>query len=192
MAMTIKRQVIFSHIRIILVIAGSIIAALFIYRFLLIDIHGTEAGKYTDAVPSKRYIFFLSFAVFFVLFSIVNSIFDRRMLKRITQNTDPQKISDELNFGDLRINHASYQAFVGNNEITLTLKEFELLFFLASNNGIVFNKEQIYDKLWGEDMYGDIGTVAVHIKRLREKIEKNPSEPAHIQTVWGKGYKFIP
>jgi DNA-binding response OmpR family regulator len=100
------------------------------------------------------------------------------------------KNQEELDFGDLRINHATHQVFVDNNEIALTRKEFELLYFLAGNREFVFNKEQIYNKIWGEDMYGDIKTVAVHIKRLREKIEKNPSEPIHIQTVWGTGYKF--
>jgi DNA-binding response OmpR family regulator len=80
---------------------------------------------------------------------------------------------------------------VNDTEIILARKEFDLLYFLATNKNIVFSKEQIYDKLWGEDMYGDIGTVAVHIKRLREKIEKKPSEPIYIQTIWGTGYKFI-
>ena len=97
---------------------------------------------------------------------------------------------DELDFGYLRINHSTHQVFVNDNEITLTRKEFELLYYLAVNNEIVFSKEQIYDKIWGEDLYGDIKTVAVHIKRLREKIEKNPSEPVYIKTVWGTGYKF--
>ena len=103
----------------------------------------------------------------------------------------PAKVLDELDFGDLRINHAAHQVFVDDNEIILTRKEFELLYFLAAHKEIVFSKEHIYDKIWGEDMYGDMKTVAVHIKRLREKIEKNPSEPVHIQTVWGTGYKFI-
>jgi DNA-binding response OmpR family regulator len=109
---------------------------------------------------------------------------------RLTRNSGSLKSMDELDFGDLRINNSTHQVFVDDNEITLTRKEFELLYFLASNKGIVFSKEQIYDKLWGEDMYGDMKTVTVHIKRLREKIEKNPSEPVYILTVWGTGYKF--
>jgi len=110
---------------------------------------------------------------------------------RLTKNSGSQKPLDELDFGDLRINYSTYQVFVDDNEITLTRKEFELLHFLAANKDIVFSKEKIYEKIWGEDMYGDMKTVTVHIKRLREKIEKNPSEPVHIQTVWGTGYKFI-
>ncbi|MDR1802421.1 MAG: response regulator transcription factor [Treponema sp.] len=109
---------------------------------------------------------------------------------RLTKNSSAVKALDELDFGNLQINHAAHRVFVDDNEIILTRKEFELLYFLASNREIVFSKEQLYDRIWGEDMYGDMKTVAVHIKRLREKIEKNPSEPAYIQTVWGTGYKF--
>jgi DNA-binding response OmpR family regulator len=110
---------------------------------------------------------------------------------RLTNNQNSSKTSDELYFGDLRINQATYQVFVDDSEITLTRKEYELLYYLAVNRGNVFSKDQIYNKIWGEDMHGDIKTVAVHIKRLREKIEKRPSEPVHLQTVWGMGYKFI-
>jgi DNA-binding response OmpR family regulator len=114
---------------------------------------------------------------------------------RFTKTINASIASEELDFGDLRINHATHQVFIDTagkpKEIILTRKEFDLLYYLASNREIVFSKEQLYDRIWGEDMYGDIRTVAVHIKRLREKIEKNPSEPLYIQTVWGTGYKFI-
>ena len=110
---------------------------------------------------------------------------------RLTKNSNTTKEMGELDFGYLRIIHATHKVFVDNNEVTLTRKEFELLYFLAVNKEIVFSKEQIYDKIWGEDTYGDMSTVTVHVKRLREKIEKNPSEPVYIQTVWGTGYKFI-
>jgi DNA-binding response OmpR family regulator len=110
---------------------------------------------------------------------------------RLTKNHDTSKVAEELDFGELRIKHATRQVFVDNNETILTRKEFELLHFLAANKNIVFSKEQLYDRIWGEDMYGDMRTVAVHIKRLREKIENNPSEPVYIQTLWGTGYKFI-
>jgi DNA-binding response OmpR family regulator len=110
---------------------------------------------------------------------------------RLKKNSGFFKPADELDFGDLRINNATHQVFVGDNEIALTRKEFELLYFLAANKEIVFSKEKLYERIWGEDMYGDLKTVAVHIKRLREKIERNSSEPVYIQTVWGTGYKFI-
>ena len=75
-------------------------------------------------------------------------------------------------------------------EITLTNKEFELLLFLAENPGIVFSKDKLFDQIWGLDAMGDTATVMVHINRLREKIEPNPSSPIYIETVWGAGYRF--
>jgi DNA-binding response OmpR family regulator len=111
--------------------------------------------------------------------------------ERLTKNAGASKKIEELDFGDLRIDHSAHRVFVHDAEVILTHKEYELLHFLAINKEIVFSKEQIYDKLWGEDMYGDIKTVAVHINRLREKIEKDPTQPTHIQTVWGAGYRFL-
>jgi len=111
--------------------------------------------------------------------------------RRLTRNSDSQR-QDEIDFGWLRINKGTHRVFVDEIEITLTHKEYELFYFLASNPERVFSKETIYDRIWGEDTYGDIKTVAVHISRLREKAEKNPSEPTHIQTVWGAGYRFMP
>ncbi|MDR0289447.1 MAG: response regulator transcription factor [Treponema sp.] len=110
---------------------------------------------------------------------------------RLTGNAARSKLPDELDFGDLRIDHSTRRIYVDDSEIMLTNKEYELLHFLASNKEIVFSKEQLYDKIWGEDVYGELKTVTVHINRLREKIEKNPSKPTRIQTVWGAGYRFI-
>jgi len=110
--------------------------------------------------------------------------------ERLTRNSKNPSKTDEIDLGWLRINRGKHRVFINENEITLTSKEYDLLLFLASNPEIVFSKEQIYNKIWGEDMYGDIKTVAVHINRLREKTEKNPAEPLHIQTVWGAGYRF--
>jgi DNA-binding response OmpR family regulator len=111
--------------------------------------------------------------------------------RRLTQNSDQGKKADELDFGRLRINRAARRVFVEDSEIILANKEYELLDFFAHNREIVFSKEQLYDKIWGEDMYGDIKTVAVHINRLREKIEKRPAAPGHIHPVWGAGYRFM-
>jgi DNA-binding response OmpR family regulator len=111
--------------------------------------------------------------------------------ERLTKLAGQSQKHDEIDFGWLRINKDTHQIFVNENETTFTPKEYELLMLLATNPEMVFSKEQIYDKIWGEDMYGDLKTVAVHINRLREKIEKNPSEPVHLQTIWGAGYKFI-
>jgi DNA-binding response OmpR family regulator len=102
----------------------------------------------------------------------------------------PTSSEDEIIAGDLTINPATRRVFVDETEIELANKEYELLFFLASNPEIVFDKEKLYDKIWGEDMYGGINTVKEHINRLRKKIEKDPANPVHIQTVWGAGYRF--
>jgi len=113
--------------------------------------------------------------------------------RRLTRSSgEASQKPDEIDFGWLRINKGTHRVFVDEIEITLAYKEYELLYFLASNPEMVFSKEVIYDKLWGEETYGDIKTVAVHISRLREKTEKNASEPVHIQTVWGAGYRFMP
>lgn len=90
----------------------------------------------------------------------------------------------------LEINTASHKVFLNGKEVQLTTKEYDLLLFLASNPNIVFSKEQIFDALWGEDYYGDTATVAVHIQKIRKKIEKDPSAPEYIETVWGAGYRF--
>jgi len=111
--------------------------------------------------------------------------------RRLTQNTDYAQKNDEINFGWLKINNGAHRVFVNENEIILTHKEYELLYFLTSNPELVFSKETLYDKIWGENTFGDIKTVTVHINRLREKIEQNPANPAHIQTVWGAGYRFL-
>ncbi len=91
---------------------------------------------------------------------------------------------------DLKIDTSSHRVFIRNKEIILANKEFELLCFLASNPNIVFSKENLFDKIWGEDIVGDLNTVAVHINRLREKIEDDSSSPIYIETVWGAGYRF--
>jgi DNA-binding response OmpR family regulator len=111
--------------------------------------------------------------------------------ERLTQAAGRQQKPDEIDFGWLRINNSTHRVFVNDVETSLNPKEYDLLFFLASNPEMVFNKEQLYDKIWGEDMYGDLNTVKVHISRLREKIEKNPADPLHIETVWGAGYRLV-
>lgn len=92
--------------------------------------------------------------------------------------------------GGLEINTASRKIFVNGREIKMTAKEYELLLFLAGNPNIVFDKEQLYDAIWGENYYGDTATVPVHIQRIRKKIEKDPANPQYIETLWGSGYRF--
>jgi len=112
--------------------------------------------------------------------------------ERLIHSSGNAQKGDEIDFGWLRINNGTHSVFVNENEIMLTNIEYEMLFFFAVNSEMVFSKEQLYEKIWGEDMYGDLKTVTVHINRLREKIEKIPSNPVHLQTVWGAGYRFMP
>ncbi|WP_066624877.1 response regulator transcription factor [Clostridium magnum] len=98
--------------------------------------------------------------------------------------------NEEIQVGNIRVNPKTHRVYVDGKEIEFKNKEYELLLFLVTNPDIVFSKEMLYERIWGMDVYGDIKTVAVHVNRLREKIEKNPSNPAHIETVWGAGYRF--
>lgn len=90
----------------------------------------------------------------------------------------------------LEINTSSHKVYVNGKEVLLTSKEYELLVFLASNPNIVFTKEHLFNSIWGEDYYGDTATVPVHIQKIRKKIEKDPSNPEFIETLWGTGYRF--
>jgi DNA-binding response OmpR family regulator len=108
-----------------------------------------------------------------------------------TGNVPAKNKTGEIDFGRLKIIPAARRVYVEGREITLANKEYELLLFFASNPEIVLSKERLYDKIWGEDRFGDLNTVTVHINRLREKIESDPSKPQHIQTVWGAGYRFM-
>lgn len=95
-----------------------------------------------------------------------------------------------LDFGELVIDQKAYQATLRGQEISLSAKEFQLLFFLASNQNQVFSKSVLLDKIWGYEAYGDENTITVYIRRLREKLESDPANPRYIKTVWGVGYKF--
>jgi len=90
----------------------------------------------------------------------------------------------------LRIDKSSRQVFINNREVILTAKEFDLLTFLAIHPNHVFSKDQLFERLWGFDSLGEISTVTVHIRKIREKIEIDPSNPQYIETVWGAGYRF--
>ncbi|HQY94287.1 response regulator transcription factor [Caldilinea sp.] len=97
-----------------------------------------------------------------------------------------------LIFQHMTIDASTRLATLGNAEVTLTAKEFDLLWFLANHPRQVFNRDQLLDRVWGESQYIDPSTVTVHVRRLREKLEPDPSTPRHILTVWGVGYKFEP
>lgn len=96
----------------------------------------------------------------------------------------------EISIGELIIDKKRFLVKIRGKRIDLSSKEFDILYLLASNKGQVFTKETIFDKVWGIDNFGDINTISVHIRKLREKLEKNPSKPEYIKTVWAVGYKL--
>jgi DNA-binding response OmpR family regulator len=113
----------------------------------------------------------------------------RAVLRRATHLDLP---AERLAFGELVIEPGTREVHRDGHELTLTAREFDLLWFLASNPRQVFSREQLMDRIWGYRAAADTGTVTVHIRRLREKIEREPSHPEHLQTVWGVGYRFLP
>jgi DNA-binding response OmpR family regulator len=96
----------------------------------------------------------------------------------------------EISVGYLRIEVTARRVYVNDKEVTFTTKEFDTLLLLAENPNIVFQKSTIFERIWGMDSLGDLATVAVHIRRIREKIEADPANPVYIETVWGAGYRF--
>ena len=102
----------------------------------------------------------------------------------------PQEENEVIVAGDLKIDRTARRVFIRGVEKTFTTKEFGLLFFLAKNPNHVFSKEELFQEIWGTPSVGDIATVTVHIKKLREKIEEDTSNPEYIETIWGVGYRF--
>jgi len=115
-------------------------------------------------------------------------------VKAVLRRTRPVSAQGEraLEFDGLRIDPQTRLVESASEETALTAKEFDLLWVLARHPRQVFNREQLLDLVWGMTEYVDPSTVTVHVRRLREKIEPDPSQPRHIQTVWGVGYKFEP
>jgi len=95
-------------------------------------------------------------------------------------------------FGAIVVDGGSRQATRAGVPVTLTAREFDLLWFLASHPRRVFSRDQLMERVWGYTAARDTGTVTVHIRRLREKLEADPARPQHLQTVWGVGYRLYP
>lgn len=100
------------------------------------------------------------------------------------------KKGNTLTIRGLKIEKDSHRVFVVGEEVNLAQKEFGILLYLAQNPNRVFGREELFERVWGLDALGDSATVTVHIARVREKIEINPSDPQYIETVWGAGYRF--
>lgn len=112
-------------------------------------------------------------------------------IRAIMRRTDKKPVQTGiLTYGELRLNAEYRRVYLGEREINLTSREFEVLELLAETPGKVYSREELLDRIWGEDYPGDVRTVDVHVRRLREKIEPNPSEPKYVRTKWGSGYFF--
>lgn len=115
-------------------------------------------------------------------------------IKAIMRRTGKKKVVEErahmIEDGDLRLDCESRRLFIQEREVNLTGKEFELLELLVRNPNKVYGREKLLNLVWGADYPGDVRTVDVHVRRMREKIEKNPSEPKYVHTKWGVGYYY--
>jgi len=111
----------------------------------------------------------------------------RTVLRRSNGATPPR---ERLEFGDVVLDGASREVTKAGQAVTLTAKEFDLLWFLASHPNRVFSRDQLMSTVWGYEAAVDTGTVTVHVRRLREKIETDAAKPQHLQTVWGVGYRL--
>jgi two-component system response regulator ResD len=111
------------------------------------------------------------------------------VLRRV--DTEPAQAAP-IELTDMTIEPAGRQVYVRGEEVILTQREFDVLLFLARHPGQAFSRNQLMDAIWQYSFYTDTSTVTVHIRRLRAKIESDPGQPRHIQTVWGVGYRFAP
>jgi DNA-binding response OmpR family regulator len=108
------------------------------------------------------------------------------VLRRANSGRPPR---ERVSVGPLELDAARREARRGGEPLSLTAKEFDLLWFLASNAGRVFSRDQLMHRVWGYSAALDTGTVTVHVRRLREKLERDPSRPELLETVWGAGYR---
>lgn len=115
----------------------------------------------------------------------------KAQLRRYKEFSNSQFNKNILEFKDLKIDLDGYNVYLKDEKIQMSAKEFEILKYLALNPERVYSREQIFNQIWGYNEYGDINTVTVHIRKIREKIEEDSSNPEYIETVWGVGYKFV-
>ena len=113
----------------------------------------------------------------------------RSVLRRSNGGSPPR---EAIAFGEIELDGVSREVRRAGSAVQLTAKEFELLWFLASHPRHVFSRDQLMARVWGYEAAVDTGTVTVHVRRLREKIESDPGRPRHLRTVWGVGYRLDP
>lgn len=116
----------------------------------------------------------------------------KALIRRVAHysNVDNAKGSTMIHINDLTIDLNNFSVYKKDRDVKLTSKEFDILKLFITNRNRVFTKAQIYNLIWGDDYYGEENVINVHMRRLREKIEDNPSAPLYIKTLWGIGYKL--
>ena len=114
----------------------------------------------------------------------------KAIMRRTYGPREKKEVSSVIVKGDLRLDCDSRRLFIHDKEVNLTAKEFDLLELLVKNENKVYSREDLLGLVWGKDYPGDVRTVDVHVRRLREKIEANPSEPKYVHTKWGVGYYY--
>ena len=114
----------------------------------------------------------------------------KAIIRRSSNSEKKQENTKVIVKGDLKLDLESRRVFIDSKEINLTAKEFDLLELLITNPNKVYGREKLLSIVWGYEYPGDVRTVDVHVRRLREKIETNPSEPKYVYTKWGLGYYF--
>lgn len=111
-------------------------------------------------------------------------------MRRTAASMPKKENASLIESGDLKMDCESRRLFVKDKEINLTAKEFDLLELLVTNPNKVYSRESLLNLVWGYEYPGDVRTVDVHVRRMREKIESNPSEPKYVHTKWGVGYYY--
>ena len=114
----------------------------------------------------------------------------KAIMRRTAGKKEETKSDSVIEKKDLRLDCDSHRLFILGNEVNLTTKAFDLLMLLVKNENKVYSRESLLELVWGKDYPGDVRTVDVHVRRLREKIELNPSEPKYVHTKWGVGYYY--
>ncbi|MCY6370087.1 response regulator [Clostridium ganghwense] len=114
----------------------------------------------------------------------------RAILRRIKRPQRSSTVSDSISLGNLKLDKYSQKIYKDGKEVELTHREFALIKVFMENQDKAFTREELLDLAWGKDFYGEYKTVDVHVRKLREKLEEDPSNPQLIQTVWGYGYRF--
>ena len=114
------------------------------------------------------------------------------VLRRVSPPVDEDEEPPPIEHGPLRVEPATRRVFLDGEELSLTMREFDLLAYFAAHPGRVYSRDQLMEAVWGEPFFNDTSTVTVHVRRLRAKLDDDPAEPRFIETVWGVGYRLRP